>query len=159
MNTWKVILATMVIFGTGVVTGGLLVRHSGMRVPRPARNPIMTRPAQPVSAGVVRLDFLRRAGRELELTPEQHERVDKILKESQERTRKVMAPYVREELQRTKEEFREALTPEQRPRFDQLLKQQQQQQRAREQRRPQPPSERPAEGPPPTGANPPQTRP
>ena len=28
MNSWKVILATMVIFGTGVVTGGLLV---GMR--------------------------------------------------------------------------------------------------------------------------------
>lgn len=28
MNTWKVILATLVIFGTGVVTGGLLVTHS-----------------------------------------------------------------------------------------------------------------------------------
>jgi hypothetical protein len=161
VNTWKVILATMVIFGTGVVTGGLLVRHAeGMRVPRPARNPMVNRPAQPVSAGGMRLDFLRRAGRELELTPEQHERVDKILKESQERTKKVMAPYVREELQRTKEEFREALTPEQRPRFDQLLKQQQQQQqRAREQRRPQPPGERPGEGPPPPGANPPQTSP
>ena len=157
----------MVIFGTGVVTGGLLVRHpEGMRLPRSARNPIVGRPAPPVSAGGVRLDFLRRAGRELELTPEQHERVDKILKESQERTRKVMAPYVREELQRAKDEFREALRPEQRPRFDQLLKQQQQQhqqqqqqQRAREQRRPQTPGERPAEGPPPPGAKPPQTSP
>ena len=28
MNTWKVILATLVIFGTGVITGGLLVTHS-----------------------------------------------------------------------------------------------------------------------------------
>jgi hypothetical protein len=162
VNTWKVILATMVIFGTGVVTGGLLVRHSErMRVPRFVRNPIVGRPAPPVSAGGVRLDFLRRAGRELELTPEQRERVDKILKESQERTRKVMSPYVREELQRTKAEFREVLRPEQRPRFDQLLKQQQQQQqqRAREQRRPQPPGERPAEAPPPPGAKPAQTRP
>ena len=164
MNTWKVILATMVIFGTGVVTGGLLVRHSeGMRGPRSGRNAMLTRPAPPVSAGGMRLDFLRRAGRELALTPEQRDRVDKILKESQERTRKVMAPYLREELQRTKEEFREALTPEQRPRFDQLLKQQQQQQqqqqRAREQHRPQTPGDRPAEGPPPPGAKPPQTSP
>jgi len=158
VNTWKVILATMVIFGTGVVTGGLLVRHSErIRSPRTLRNPAVTRPAQPVSAGGMRLDFLRRAGRELDLTPEQRERVDKIIKESQERTRKVLAPYLREELQRTKAEFREALTPEQRTRFDQLLKeQQQQQQRAREQRRPQPPGERPAESLPP-GGNPPPT--
>src|ERR1035437_5616366 len=39
VNSWKVILATMVIFGTGVVTGGLLVRHAGPgrehRQPRP----------------------------------------------------------------------------------------------------------------------------
>src|ERR1041385_9373980 len=28
VNTWKVILATLVIFGTGVVTGGLLVVYS-----------------------------------------------------------------------------------------------------------------------------------
>ena len=151
----------MVIFGTGVVTGGLLVRHSGgMRVPRFARNPMVAHPGPPVSAGGMRLDFLRRASRELGLTTEQHERVDKILKESQERTRKVMAPYLREELQRTKEEFREALTPEQRPRFDQLLKeQQQQQQRAREQRRPQPPGERPGAGPPPPATNSPQSSP
>jgi hypothetical protein len=150
----------MVIFGTGVVTGGLLVRHSlGGPALRPARNSGGTRLVLPLSASGMRLDFLRRAERELELTPEQRERVDKIIKESQERTRKVMAPYVREELQRTKAEFREALTPEQRPRFDQLLKQQQeQQQRAREQRRPPPSAERPAETTPPSNT-PPQTSP
>jgi len=27
VNNWKVILATIVIFGAGVVTGGLLVSH------------------------------------------------------------------------------------------------------------------------------------
>ena len=149
----------MVIFGTGVVTGGLLVRHSEhIRTPRPLRNPAVARSAQAQSAGGMRLDFLRRAGRELKLTLEQHERVDKIIKESQERTKKVMAPCLREELQRTKEEFREALTPEQRPRVDQMLKQQQQQQqqRAREQHRPQPPGGPPAEGVPP-GVSPPPT--
>jgi hypothetical protein len=150
VNSWKVILATMVIFGAGVVTGGLLVRHSErIRAPRPKLGPVVNRPGQPLSAGVMRLDFLRRAGRELDLTPDQRERLDKIIRESQERTRKVMAPYLREEVQRTKEEFREVLTPEQRPRFDQLLKQQQQQQqqRARDQRRPQAPGEKPTEGP------------
>jgi hypothetical protein len=166
VNTWKVILATMVIFGTGVVTGGLLVRHSEqMHLPRPPRNPVTARPTPPLSAGGVRLDFLRRAGRELELTPEQRERVDKLLKESQERTRKVMAPFMREELQRTREQFREVLTPAQRPRFDQLLKQQQhqqhqqqqqqQQQRSRDPHRSQPPAQTPAEAPPPSASNPP----
>jgi hypothetical protein len=146
----------MVIFGTGVVTGGLLVGHfERIHAPRPLRNPPVVRPTQPLSAvGMRREEFLHRAGRELALTPEQRERVDKIIKDSQERTKKVLGPYMREELQRTREQFREVLTPEQRPRFDQMLKQQQQQQqqRAREQRRPQPSGERPAEAP---GATPP----
>jgi hypothetical protein len=149
VNTWKVILATMVIFGAGVVTGGLLVRHSeSIRAPRAPRGAVVNRPGQPLSAGGMRLDFLRRAGRELNLTPEQRERLDKIIKESQERTRKVTSPFLREELQRTRTEFREVLTPEQRPRFDELLKhqQQQQQQRTRDQRHPPGPGERPAEG-------------
>jgi len=145
VNTWKVILATMVIFGAGVVTGGLLVRHSErIRAPRVPRGTVMNRPGQPPSAGVVRLDFLRRAGRELKLTPEQHERLDQIIKESQERTRKVTAPFLREEFQRTRAQFRELLTPEQRPRFDELLKQQQQ--RAREPRQPSGSAEHPARG-------------
>ena len=129
MNTWKVILATMVIFGTGVVTGGLLVRYS-QRPPGSHlhRTDTAGRPAQPVSAGGLRLEFLRRMERELELSREQRERIDKLIKESQERSKKIMepvAPKLREELQKTKEQFVEALTPEQRARFDELWKQQQ----------------------------------
>jgi TRAP-type C4-dicarboxylate transport system substrate-binding protein len=66
--------------------------------------------------------------RDLELTSDQHERIDKILKQSQERTRKLMepvAPQLHQEIQRAKAEFREALTAPQQDRFDQLLKQQQ----------------------------------
>jgi Spy/CpxP family protein refolding chaperone len=158
VNSWKVILATMVIFGAGVVTGGLLVLHSGnMRTPRSARGFGMNRLGQPLTPGLVRFEFLRRAGRELDLTPEQQEKADKIIKESQERTRKVFAPYLREELQRTKAEFREMLTPEQRARFDQLLKLQQQ--RAREQHRPPPPAEQPAQATPGQPQQPAQTPP
>ena len=151
MNTWKVIVATIVIFGTGVVTGGLLVLHSEqMRGPRGSR---VVRQAQPASAGGSRFEFLRRAERELNLTPDQREQVDNIIRASQERVRKIqepVTPKMREELQQTKVEFRGVLTPEQRERFDELVKQQQ---RPREPRRPAalPQRERPAAAPP-TGA-------
>jgi Spy/CpxP family protein refolding chaperone len=102
----------------------------------------------------MRIDFLRRMERDLDLAPEQREPIDKILKEGQERTKKIMEtvePRRREEFKRTIEEFREVLTPEQRKRFDELVKQQQQ--RAREQRKAAPPRERPPQGSPAT--NPP----
>jgi hypothetical protein len=54
-----------------------------------------------------------------------------------------VTPHMREEIQRTKDEFREALTPDQRRRFDDLVKQQQ---RPRDQRRPILPRERSTEG-------------
>ncbi len=123
MNSWKVILATMVIFGTGVVTGGLLVRHSVR--PLPQRIPVAVRPVVAQSPGGMRIEFLRRIQRDLDLTPEQRERVDRILKESQDRSKKIMEPVagdLRQEIQRTKEEFRQSLRPEQRARFDELLK-------------------------------------
>jgi hypothetical protein len=83
----------------------------------------------------MRLEFLRRMQRELELTAGQREQMDRILKQSQERTRKLMepvAPQLHQELQRAKAEFREALTSAQQARFDELVKQQQ---RFKDQRR------------------------
>ena len=129
MNTWKVILATMVIFAAGVVTGGLLVRHVESRYFVHRRPAAVPRGPQASSPGGMRLEFLRRAQRELGLSSAQQERIDKILKESQDRTRNK----IREELQRTRNEFREVLTPEQQLRFEELTKRQQHQ---RDQRRP-----------------------
>ena len=62
MNTWKVILATMVIFGTGVVTGGLLT----WRLQRSSLTPRQRPASAPAAAfpGGQRLEFLRRVGRE-----------------------------------------------------------------------------------------------
>ena len=119
--------ATMVIFGAGVVTGGLLVRHSE-RI-RPIRSHLTTnsRVTAAPSPGGMRLEFLRRMQRELDLTPVQKEKVDGIVSASQDRIKVLMepvAPQLRQELQRAKEEFRETLTPEQRKRFDELVKQQ-----------------------------------
>ena|ERR1035437_4061014 len=141
----------MVIFGTGVVTGGLLVRHAEHgRDRRPQHATGVVHPAQPASAGVMRIEFLRRMERELDLTPEQREPIDKVLKEGQERTKKLMEtvePRRREEFKKTIEEFRAVLTPEQQKRFDELVKQQQQ--RSREQRKAAPPRERPPQSSPP----------
>jgi hypothetical protein len=142
----------MVIFGMGVVTGGLLVRHvqpGRERRPQHAANAVRT--AQPPSPGVLRLEFLRRMERDLDLTPAQREPVDRILKEGQDRMKKLMEtvePRRREELKRTIDEFRGVLTPEQQKRFDDLLKQQQQ--RAREQHKAGAPREH---NPPPAATN------
>lgn len=126
MNTWKVILATLVIFVSGLVTGSLLVWHSATVFPwHPVRGQNNGRSGQPLSPGVMRLEFLRRIQRDLNLTPEQRERIDKILKQSQERTRQIMEPIlpqVRAEFQLTRVQFREVLTAEQQARFDELLK-------------------------------------
>jgi len=128
---WKVILATMVIFAAGVLTGGVLAwRLEQANLLRRAHR------TQPASPGGWRFEFLRRAQRELDLSPEQRERVDKILKESQERTRAIfepISPQIRAEMLRTKDEFRKVLTPEQQKRFDELLKRPS---HSREQRKP-----------------------
>ena len=123
----------MVIFGTGVVTGGLLVRHASPVQPN-QQAAVAPRPAQPTSAGGMRLELLRRMERELDLSPRQRSQVDKLIKESQERTRKIMepiAPEITAQLQRAKDEFRAVLTPAQQARFDQLIKQQRPREKSR----------------------------
>ena len=128
MNTWKVIFAAIVIFAAGGVTGGLLVWRLEP-VPAPPRHTSgLTKSGQFGQFGSpsgMRLEFLRRIQRDLDLTPEQREQIDKLLKESQERTRKIMepvSPAFHAELQRTKEEFRAVLTADQQKRFDDLVK-------------------------------------
>ncbi len=135
MNSWKVILATVVIFAAGVLTGGIVTWE--LQQANLMRRPRLNRPVQPASPGGWRFEFLRRAQRELDLSPQQRESIDKILKESQERMRGIMepvSPQVRAEMQRTKEEFRNVLTSEQQKRFDELLRKPQ---HPRDQRRPQ----------------------
>jgi Spy/CpxP family protein refolding chaperone len=138
VNTWKVILATVLIFGAGVVTGGLLVQHSARFSPqRPAHYQNGARTNAPSFIGGNKHELLRRVEHELDLNPEQRERVDKIIVVSQERTRKLMepvTPQMRLELQQTKEEIRAILTPAQAARFDDLMKPRRRPNQPREQR-------------------------
>ena len=92
MNSWKVILATVVIFGTGVLTGGLLVHHiehldssdsprltvSENHVLQPASfrdiPRVPTRPPEILSK-----EFVKRLDQALELSPEKREAIAKII--------------------------------------------------------------------------------
>jgi len=146
VNTWKVILATLVIFAAGVVTGGLLVNHVE-RVrsrPRPNWRTLVTetspRPIEPGSPretgrppGVpaalpqfLRKEFLERLDREVNLTPDQRERIEQIIREGQERNRQFwerVSPELRKAIVEARKQIQAALRPDQRARFDELMKQ------------------------------------
>lgn len=148
MNTWKVVLATLVIFAAGVVTGGLLVNYVERSRPKPPRSaarpgalrPPEVRPGLPVRPDEpgrapgptshlprgLRMDLIERLDREVHLTPEQRERIEKILAEGQERNRQLwerILPEIRREMQQTHERIRAVLTPEQQHKFEELMKQ------------------------------------
>jgi hypothetical protein len=126
-NYWKVILATMVIFGAGVVTGGLLVRHSQKVRVWPHYAPPQPQRSTHTPGSAARFDFLRRLEPQLNLTPQQRQEVDRLFTQSEERTRKLMepvSPQIKDEVQRTKQGFRNLLTPAQQEIFDSLNRQQ-----------------------------------
>jgi Spy/CpxP family protein refolding chaperone len=119
---WKAILAALVIFGAGVVTGGMLVRLT-----QPPPQPASPRSLPPAAAQwqLQLLTFGNRVERELSLTSTQRRQVDRIIAESQKRVRGVWDPIaeqMRDELRRAHEEIRAILTPEQRKQFDERLK-------------------------------------
>jgi Spy/CpxP family protein refolding chaperone len=142
VNTWKVILATLVIFGTGVVTGGLLVVYSNTaahhaektteaegpkRNPPPVPGPGAARdPRLPVAQHfLLRKEFLTRLDEELKLTPDQRERIEKIMGEGQQRIQEFsqqIDPQIRAELAATRERIRAELTPGQQTLYVDLLK-------------------------------------
>jgi hypothetical protein len=125
VNNWKVIFATVVIFGAGVITGGLLVNYVHNSRPMalykpegrpPATNPVVRLPEAPKLKAMEFLSrqFLQRLDEELHLAPNQHEAIQKIVSEGQSQVRKV--------IQDARLEIREVLTPEQRKCFDELVK-------------------------------------
>lgn len=150
MNTWKVILATLVIFVAGVVTGGLLVSYAdraqqknrrflprdNVRLPANANHSPLGSPREPQTRlpnllqnrmpRGVSMEFLQKLDSEVRLTPEQRERIEKIIADGQLRNKELwerVAPEMRREIAETQKLIREELTPEQRVRFEELMKQ------------------------------------
>ena len=128
MSPWKVILATMVIFGCGVVTGGLLIKMAGAAASIPAEvaaHPSTSTNQPPPLTQIQRPEFLHRMQKQLDLTASQRDEIAKIMKASQERNRPLweqIAPQLRQEIKRVREEMRETLTPDQQKKFDDLFK-------------------------------------
>jgi Spy/CpxP family protein refolding chaperone len=119
MNAWKAILAAMVIFIAGTVTGGLMVK---LHENRSRLHP----PAMVTAAGpTMRLEFLKRIERQLNLTSAQRERIEAILRESQERMKALwepIAPQANAEFQQVRERILAELSPEQKAQFEELSK-------------------------------------
>ncbi len=153
MNAWKPIVAALVIFAAGVVTGGFTVKLTSHKEPRPkvitqvalvATNltgAVQTPSGQPGANGQrppgppgpgpawgsprgqwLMKDLLERMDRELVLTPDQHQRVDGIMKESQERMHKIYENFI-PELNSMRAQIRDQLTPEQQAKFENVFKQ------------------------------------
>jgi hypothetical protein len=128
VKEWRVILAALVIFGAGVVTGALVVNLSRKPL-RPQNVFVGPLPGPGVPANVrppwhdQRYEFVRRAERQLDLTPEQRQRIDGLVRDSQQRTKTLwegFSPKLVEEMRKVREQVRDVLTPEQRKRFDEL---------------------------------------
>ena len=127
MSPWKVILATLLIFGSGIGTGVLLSkRNAPTDEPQPGElgkfapansndNPRSLRPV-----------FFRSPGfldRHLELTQPQKEQVQSIMETSHEHIRELSTPFrnqLKEEQQAVQKALREILTPEQAKKFNNL---------------------------------------
>lgn len=133
MNNWKVIptivIATVLIFGAGVFTGGMLVNYVKQSRPKavkkiavatPQTNAVVALPTnapnikQPKPPEILSKDFLQRLDKDLRLTAAQREAVQKIINEGQDQMRKA--------LQMARLEIREVLTPEQLKQFDEMMK-------------------------------------
>jgi Spy/CpxP family protein refolding chaperone len=139
VNDWKVIpaiaLSTVLIFGAGVFTGGLLVNYVDKNHPHPAAPRNKPNPQgearvavtnQVASAGgtndvarprppeILNKRFLQQLDTDLKLAPAQRDAISKIIDEGQNQMRKAM--------QDARLEIREVLTPDQQAKFDDLVK-------------------------------------
>lgn len=118
MKEWKVILAALVIFAAGVVTGGLTVQLKLRNLPQTSA-PANLGPLRPKG------DLLDRMQRQLYLTPVQRQKIEVILRDSHERMKQLwesIAPQAQEEHRRVHELIRAQLTPEQQKKYEEMLK-------------------------------------
>lgn len=148
MNILRVILATLVIFGTGAVSGYFVAKKqiSESRSDSPRERSSRSRDGNPaMDRG--RKSFMDRLERDLELTDEQRETITEIFAKSGERTREIwkqMKEPMDVEIERVREEVKSVLTSEQATRFDEINEQWDERRRNR---RHKPPEAAPKPGP------------
>ena len=121
MNTWKVILATLIIYGAGLLTGALVFKGASRPVTAPTSRTVPVYPG----SDIFQERFFERMKKDLQLTPEQTQRLESIFRESRERMKtlwEIVNPEVKGELQAVREKINNELTPGQREKFEVLLK-------------------------------------
>jgi hypothetical protein len=141
MNSWRVIPAVLVIFGAGVLTGGLLVNYTAhghrenVRLPfwRSHQHPQPDEHGQPPgdlagprSPEMWRKDFIGHLDEALKLTPGQHAAISKIIADGQEQNHEIwtnVAPKMRQEMEQVHQRIRAELTPDQQKQFEAMTKQ------------------------------------
>ena len=124
MNILRVILATLVIFGTGAVSGYFIGKAKGIQTA--TETPKLTSTgnnssAPPLDKG--RRSFMDRMQKDLALTDEQRETIGKIFADSRDRSKELWKE-IREpmdnEVKRVHEEIKAVLSPEQSLKFDEI---------------------------------------
>ena len=124
MRAWGVILAALVIFACGAVTGAMLSLSRRSAAESAATVSAQTDRGPNQLMPIQRADFLRRMEHRLDLTAQQKERIEKIMHESQERTHLCwdqIAPQMRDETRKVREAIEAELTADQRVKYQGLL--------------------------------------
>ena len=138
MNAWRLILATVIIFGSGVVLGVVLdySTHSHAKAAhRPAmassttNRPPVVRPIVEVlnlhQPEILSQEFMQKLDDQLEFSPAQRETINKILTDGQDQNHAIWtncAAQTRQVLQEVRQHVREQLNPDQIKQFEKLLK-------------------------------------
>ena len=119
MKPWKVILAILVIFAAGLVTGALVVRNTQPKPPARRDPPYLPR--------IVQKTFLDRMKKELALSPQQTTHLENVLADSRDRVQilwDILGPEIQAEYRDVQEKIRAELTSPQKEKFEKLLKSQ-----------------------------------
>jgi len=128
VNDWKVIptivIATVLIFGAGVFSGGFLVNYVKQAHPKKNSKPEAASTTNAVASAptgksqrppeILNKDFLQRLDTELHLLPEQHEVIQKIINDGQTQVKKAMND--------ARLEIRDVLKPDQLKQFDEMIR-------------------------------------
>ena len=128
VNAWKPILAAVVIFAAGVVTGNFMVDRGESKPPRafPREHGPRNAEHRPGSRMEGQLDWLmKRIQRDLQLTDAQAVKVESAFKASREEVKtywEEMRPRMRASTEKLKQTLRGDLTEEQIAKFEKYLR-------------------------------------
>lgn len=128
VKPWKPILAALVIFAAGVVTGGLTLdlKHLPSKQSAGPRADSVRKSYVSGRWDVQLRDISKRMEEQLDLTRDQRDRITAIVRETQSRMKALwedVAPGTREEMRQMREKIRAELTPVQRRQFEEIFKQ------------------------------------